>query len=387
MHQSSGVGGGSYCLLNMIRHLDRTRWEPVVALRGHGPLEEELHKLDVEVVLFPEMTGILYNHPMNLKNIRNYLQVLRSLQPCRRLLQRERIQVLYLNNMMIAPYLKPAKETGCRTVLHVREHWPGDQHIKQLTWVRELVYGYCDKLVAINHYSAGIFPQMAATVVYDGIDMRARYQPLPMESVFGEDMTGKKVLLYTGGVSAIKGVDYILDTFTKDIKGQEYRLLMLGCENFLNTGWRHRVKCLLSHFGYRYIRRELQEKANADPRVRGVESVYEITDLIEQAHCFVSYFRMPHANLSMAESIILGTPCIAADTEEAREYSGDGRYACLVSPLNDRAAFSAQLQRFLSGIEAWKTAAQEGSEELAGMFDPEENARRLNAVLQELCLC
>ena len=384
MHQVSGIGGGSYCLLNVVKVLDRKIWQPVVALKCHGPLEEELLKQGVEVVIFKKMEQIPYNRPLTLRNVLTYWKVMKSLKHFELLLKKERIDVLYLNNMMIAPYLRPAKKVGCKTVMHVREHWPLDEHKNQLEWVRKIVYNYCDKLIAINHYSASIFPKMDSTIVYDWIDMSKRYAPMPLNEIFGEDMDGKKVLLYTGGVSAIKGTDYIIDTFTHDIKGDEYRLLMLDCESFLNSGLKHKVKCFLTHFGYRYIRRELQNKVDADHRIRGIKAVYELNHLIEQSLCFVSYFRIPHANLAMAENIIMKNPCIAADTEEAREYSNNGQYACLVSPMNDRKAFSVQLIDFLNNINLWKTKAISGSAEVSKMFETTTNAKRLNDALRDL---
>ena len=384
MHQASSIGGGSYCLLNVVKALDKTIWEPVVALKSHGPLENELNKLGIEVVLFPKMTGIPYNLPLTLRNIWTYWKVLCSQHVCEELLKRERIDVLYLNNMMIAPYLLQAKRVGCKTIMHVREHWPPEEHKKQLEWVRKIVYENCNKLIAINNYSAGIFPKMQATIVYDWIDMGSRYKPIPMSEIFGEDMTGKKVLLYTGGVSSIKGVDYIIDAFTQNVKGDEYRLLMLGCDNFLNSGWRHKVKQLLTHFGYRYIRQELQVKVDADYRIKGIRGIYELSDLIEQSCCFVSYFRIPHANLGLAENIIMGNPCIAADTEEAREYSGEGKYACLVSPVNDLDVFSKALNKFLVEINRWQEVAKIGARVIAKQFDEKENTERLNATLRTM---
>ena len=68
---------------------------------------------------------------------------------------------------MIYKYLKPAKECGCKTVLHCREHWPLDEHLTQLQWARNAVYQYADELIAINHYSASIFSKKKATIVYD----------------------------------------------------------------------------------------------------------------------------------------------------------------------------------------------------------------------------
>ena len=55
MHQTSVVGGGSYCLLNIVKSLDKNRFEPVVALKDNGPLVDELKKQGVEVLIYKQM--------------------------------------------------------------------------------------------------------------------------------------------------------------------------------------------------------------------------------------------------------------------------------------------------------------------------------------------
>lgn len=382
MHQASFIGGGSYCLLNIIKALDRVRFEPVVALQSEGPLADELRKICVEVVIFRQMAAIPYNRGLLQRgSLKAYLRIFRSIPGLKALLKEKRIDVLYLNNMMLCRYLKPAKECGCKTVVHVREHWPLNEHKRQLEWARRCVYGYADTMIAINHYSASIFPKKETTIVYDWIDMEGRYKPMPLSEIFGEDMTGKKVLLYTGGTSLIKGPDYILRAFTESVKGDDYRLLMLGCDSFLDDGMKHRIKMLLKHLGYRYWGLELQRMVDADKRVRCIPGVYELCDIVEQSHCFVSYFRIPHANLALAENIMLGNACIAADTEEAREYSGDGKFALLVSPMNDLSAFSKQLNKFLGEIDQWKKAAEEGVDIMTKVFSPGDNIAKLSEAL------
>ena len=385
MHQSSSIGGGSYCLLNILKTIDKTQWEPVVALRSEGPLVDELRKLGMETVIFCEMAAIPYNRGLLQRgSLRAYWKVRKSIPALKSLLKKQKIDVVYLNNMMLCRYLQPAKECGCKTVVHIREHWPLDEHKRQLEWARQCVYNFADKMIAINHYSASIFPEKDAVIVYDWIDMNSRYKPMPMSEIFGEDMTGKKVLLYTGGIDAIKGGDYILDTFCNDIKGQDYRLLMLGCNNLYTVGWKHTLKCFMSKFGYHYRELEMKIKMDSDKRIRIIDSVYELSHLIEQSHCFVSYFRMPHANLALAENIILSNPCIAADTEESREYSGDGKYAMLVAPLNNRQAFASALNLFLENHEKWSSAVAEGARVIKEKFDPHRNIKSLLSVLNNL---
>lgn len=384
MHQASSVGGGSYCLLNIIKELDRARFEPVVVLQSNGPLADELQKLGVEVVLFPQMMAIPYNHALTPLNMRVYLKMHFSLRPFAELLKRINADILYLNNMMIYPYLKVAKERGMKTVIHVREHWPLNEHVKQLGWARKAVYTYADKLIAINHYSSSMFPQKEATIVYDWIDMEDRYKPISMSDIFGEDMTDKKVLLYTGGFQQIKGSDYIVNAFSKGITGDEYRLLVLGADiNKAIKGWRHQMRSFLSLFGYNYYENNLRESIKTDSRIVCIPGVYELVDLVIQSYCFVSYFRIPHANLALAENIILGNPCIAADTEESREYSKDGQFAMLVKPNNPK-EFATKLISFLEEREKWKESAQSGSKYLSELFNKDINIQKLNGALLAL---
>lgn len=385
MHQSSSIGGGSYCLLNILKALDKTSWESVVALKSEGPLVDELQRMGVETVIFREMAAIPYNRGLLQKgSLKAYWNIRRSIPALKTLLKDKHIDVLYLNNMMLYRYLRPAKECGCKTVVHVREHWPLNEHERQLEWARRSIYQHADKMIAINHYSASMFPDKEATIVYDWVDMDSRKKNMPLNEIFREDMTGKRVLLYTGGVDAIKGGDYILDIFCDYINGQDYRLLMMGCNNLHTFGWKHTIKCFLSKFGYYYRELEMQRKADGDKRIRMIGSVYELTHLIEQSYCFVSYFRMPHANLALAENIIMGNPCIAADTEESREYSEDGKYAMLVSPLNDKLVFAHSLIDFLDNHEYWSKVAKDGAKTIRDKFDTHRNVCSLLGVLREL---
>ena len=82
--------------------------------------------------------------------------------------------------MMLYNYLKSAKKCGCKTILHIREHWPLDEHTIQLQWARKYVYKYADEIIAINKYSASVFPDKKSTIVYDWIDFSDRYEPISM---------------------------------------------------------------------------------------------------------------------------------------------------------------------------------------------------------------
>ena len=385
MHQASSIGGGSYCLLGIIKELDKSLFEPVVALRSEGPLADELRHLGVEVLIFLEMAAIPYNRGLLQRgSIAAYRAVERSKEALRQLLIDNKIDVLYLNNMMLCRYLHPAKECGCKTVIHVREHWPLNEHRRQLEWARNCVYQYADRMIAINQYSASMFPEKEAIIVYDWIDMDRRYKPMPLSKIFGEDITGKKVLLYTGGMQRIKGAYEVVSTFVENVKEENCRLLVMGFTKELSgKGKVGKIKMLLYKLGIPTYEYKVKMLTKQDKRIACIQGIYEIKDIVEQADCMVSFFTRPHANLAMAESIILGTPVIAANTEEAQEYSLNGKLAVLYE-MNNISAYAEAVKRFVAGSSTENIISIEDREKIKTMFSRERNTEVLNNALKEL---
>lgn len=386
MHQASSIGGGSYCLLNIIKAIDRNQFEPVVALLSEGPLADELRKLGVEVVIFRQMAAIPYNRGLLSRgSLMAYWRVQKSIPALKRMLTEKHIDVLYLNNMMLCRYLQPAKECGCKTVVHVREHWPLNEHKRQLEWARRCVYQYADKMIAINRYSASMFPEKEATIVYDWIDMEGRYKPMPMSEIFGEDMTGKKVFLYMGGMQRIKGAFEVVKAFSDTVKDSNYRLLVMGFTKELSgKGMVGRIKMLMYRLSIPTYEYKVKMLIRKDSRIACMNGVYEIKDIVEQAYGMLSYFTIPHANLAMAESIILGTPVIAAKTEEAEEYSLNGKLASLFE-MNNMMAFKQAIRDFIADDNQLRSAlTKEEREMVTAMFSKERNIAVLNKTLSEL---
>ena len=56
---TAALGGGEIALLNLVRHLDRSRHEPLVILFSDGPLVEKLRALGVAVHLFSLSPGVV----------------------------------------------------------------------------------------------------------------------------------------------------------------------------------------------------------------------------------------------------------------------------------------------------------------------------------------
>lgn len=50
VHQISSIGGASFCLLSILKSLNRDEYEPVVLLKCNGPLVDELKNLKYKFI-------------------------------------------------------------------------------------------------------------------------------------------------------------------------------------------------------------------------------------------------------------------------------------------------------------------------------------------------
>ena len=387
LYHTSSIGGGSFCLLNILKAIDRSLYNPMVLLKEAGPLVDEITNLGIPVFFLKRMSTVPYNvSAFTPKKIRNSINLIFSLKDYQKILKSLKPDIVYINTMMLYPYLRPAKELGVKTVVHIREHWPRCQHRIQRKIALKHIDKYSDHIVAINKYSISMmdFSNKPKSIVYDWIDMTGRYEYFPLSKVFNENMNGKKVYLFMGGMQAIKGSLQVIRAFSECVVDNDARLLVMGISlNPCNAGIRGKVKSFLFKMGFPTYSDKVLSAINADSRIKCMPSRYKINHIIQQSHCILSYFTIPHANLALPEGIILGTPSIAAWTEESQEYSLEGQLASLFR-INDYEDFGRHIIAFDGERPALEARIKANSGELERMFDPLENSNKLNDIYKTL---
>lgn len=387
VHHVSTIGGGSYCLLNILKELDRNLFEPVVLLKSKGPLVQEIEKLGVSVEFFKKMSTIPYNYSF-VKFVcwQGYCNAYTSRKKFKKKVLELNIDIVYLNNMMLYPYLKPAKQLGLKTIIHIREHWPLDEHRFQLGLARKNISDWTDKMIAINHYSQSIFPELhdKSTIIYDWIDFSDRYEYMPFERVFGCDASKLRVYLFTGGFSKLKGTLSVVSLFNTVVKDPNSRLLILGGSLMKeNQDWRDRVMRKLERFGVKTYLSQILHIIESDERIVCIPNLYKTKHIIDQSYCFLSSYSIPHANLAMAECIILNTPCISARTSESEEYSDKGQLALLFD-MNNQKDFENKLDYLNDNYDSLVKYLLHNSKKIQDLFDKDKNSKLLNNILINL---
>lgn len=387
VHQVSEIGGASCCMLNILKVIDRNFFNPIVLLPKEGPLSKEIHELGIDV--YYDCSLCIYPYNKSLSTIgawREVINVYSSRNKFRKCIIKIHPDIVYLNNIFLFPYLKVINDLGYKSVIHIREHWPENEHRIQFSYIKKNILKYADQIIAINRYSANMVwsKEKMPIVIYDWIDMDNRRGNNSVESIIGESASDLTLFLYTGGMQWIKGAVEVLSAFSSCVKNSGARLLAFGVSpNIKRSGIRGIVKYILYKIGYKTYQYKIKDILESDSRIIPCKSVYNITDIIERCECNISYFTIPHANLTVAECIILNVPSLVAETDESLEYSCNGILAKLYK-MNDYEEF----KQTLSSIDKWlpilKSRINDNGKQIKKIFDPKRNSDRLNKTLKSV---
>lgn len=384
VHQVVEVGGASYCMLNLLKAIDREHFFPIVILPHPGPLSKELEKLNIKTIYYSSLCIYPYNKSLfSFGGLREVLQVYNSLKGFKKIITTIQPDIVYLNNMFLFPYLRVIKQLDIKTIIHIREHWPENQHQYQFKLLKKQINKYADQIIAINQYSASMIsaPRDKISVVYDWIDMESRREDISLNKIIQEDTSELKVFLFTGGCQWIKGAYEVLRAFTEQIRDSKARLLVLGISTSSNSdSLKDKIKRGVYKMGYPVYSLKIREIIKKDRRIIAVPAQYNITNILEKCYCNLSFFTIPHANLTLAESIILKLPVLAASTPESLEYSIGGNLAMLY-PINNYGEFIKKLMNIELWLPILKNKLENRACEVQKLFDAKRNSQLFNKTL------
>ena len=383
----SELGGGSLCLLNIIKELDKSKFTPIVLLKNEGPLTVLLNKMGVSVFIENTISPIPYNQSLfSLNSIKQYYSTLSSLKLYKKWFLKINPDILHVNTMMMYPYAQLAYKLNKKVIIHMREHWPKNEHQTQFSIARYFINKYSDKIIAINKTSAIILNLPEKTeIVYDWIDFKGRDGKVNLKEEYGIDVNKEKVFLFLGGAQLIKGAYEVISVFSKKTIGNNVKLLVIGLEDieFDTTGLKAIIKKGLRKINLPVKGDKLKSLLQNNKNIIKLPKVSDVLSLYQQVYCVVSFPTIPHAILPIAEAIWNRTPVISADTPEAREYSFNGASAKLV-PINNIKLLEKAILYAINNEENFKIKTGNGVEHIKNTFNKKINSSKLNRIYSDM---
>lgn len=121
LHSSSELYGSDKSLLNLIKNLDKNKFNISVILPCDGPLVEEMKKVKKVNVILKEI-AVLRRKNLSIVGLLNYgIDFFKSISFLKKIIKKNSIDIVYTNTAVVFPGGVVAKLCGKKSIWHVRE--------------------------------------------------------------------------------------------------------------------------------------------------------------------------------------------------------------------------------------------------------------------------
>lgn len=391
IHQSSGIGGATQTLVNLVGGLhDRGVTATVACPRG--PAQAALRSAGA-AIFTPDRPIRQFSHLSGYEKFslspRFWADVAfqhRDLQYWHQVVAAHHPDVVHLNAITLAPLAVAAKRAGCKVSMMIQETGVRGMLGLRTAWLRWLLSHRVDLVAFISRYDREWYaPGTAAVeVVPNWVDERAFGKLIPRDearALLGMRQ-GARVVLFVGGVAELKGTVVLLEALRQLQEVEGVELLMAGprrmvdprrlrfiqralrsCRRLAGSDYDSRVARLLSDRGLRR-------------RIRYVGEVDNMARLYCAADVVVFPAVKPHQARPAIEAGVAGVPVIASDFVNYGEFLQHDRNALLV-PAGDSRALAQAIQKVLTDGELARRLACANAAHVSRVHDRKANCDRM----------
>jgi len=335
------IRGSEQCLLDLVTHLDRRRFAPVVVCDS-PVLAEAARSAGAPV---HEVRGWQYAAT-------HWLPSRDEVATMRRIVDQHGIRLIHSNDTEpIKAILPVARRRRLPVLAHL--HITIDETERLWSFVHQVALAVGVSEAAVAGLRADGFPETRIAVVYNGVD------PQRLERGDARDLRGALgipasavVLTVVGSLITRKGVDVVLRAFEEvTSRLSDCHLLVCGdgSERAPLTALASRmIDAGRVHF--------LGERRDVGAILR------DVTDV------FISASREEAFPLTLLEAGYFAVPIVASAIPPHREFLGDAGTAGVLAPPDDAQAFARAMARFVSDAGARRACGDEARQRVRNRF-------------------
>ena len=376
----SGMAGAEMCLLDLVRGIDRNRYEAVVIIPRDGPLKKEMERTGSRVVVSRTRWWVARGRKSRheLKDI--VLNMPARVAPIRHLIRKDRIDLVYSNSIACIDGAVAAKVAGVPHVWHVHELMSKNREVQSyipMWMVRFLVGALSTRVIvpskAVQRDIAGPLSTKKIRVIYNGIDVdrfrngddRARRNGFRAELGIGSDI---KMVAMVGLFITIKGHLEVVEAAR--IVCEERKDVVFVFIGGGNISYRGRVEQrvrelnLEPHFIFLDFRND-------------IDTVLNGLDILVCASWVESFSRV------VCEAMAAGKPVVATRCGGPEELVVDGETGTLV-PVRCPEAIAAALLKMSNDPQLMRRMGENGCDRAMGLFSMNQYLRGIENVLNEI---
>lgn len=368
------MGGGEIALLNLVRHIDRSRWAPLVVLGAHGPLEEKLLSSDIEVQVLPLDEGVAQTRKDSLsgaKSVRLSQALAAGAYVLRlsRFLRQRRTEILHTNSLKADVLGALAgRLAGVPILWHVRDRITDEYLPPRAASLFRLACRALPHAIAVNSRSTLESLRMPesnlARVVHDGF-----VEPGELQVLTGSEAP---LIGLVGRISPWKGQDIFIRAAALVRESfPSARFQIIGSAMFGEAEYEAQVRSLARELG-------LDEAVEFTGFRSDVERCIATLDILVHA----STMGEPFGQVVM-EGMAAGKPVVATQGGGVPEIVAQDQTGLLV-PMGDVPAMAEAIVWLLQNPERATEMGQAGQKRVREHFTIAQTAAKVEALYSAL---
>ena len=350
-------GGGQISLLELLAHIDTTKFLPLVIVSEEGKLKKEVKKLGIECMLLP-MPRFKWLNPFPL--FAGFWRIFNFVR-------QQKIKLIHSNTSRAALYAGPmAKILGIPLIWHVRVP-PPDKLLD-----RFLVL-FSSRIIVVSRIVKRRFEwfkKNRVEIIYNGVDTQ-RFSPGKAQDdvrkklhINSEDI----VIGAVGRLSPEKGLEYLISAIREVANAYP------------------RTKVLLVGDGDEKYRLSLQEKVKdleLSPHIFFVGFHEDVPQILRCLDIFSLPSLTEGFNRSLLEAMACGLPVVATAVGGNVEIVQDGVNGLLVPPSNP-GALAGAITELLKDKEKARKMGLEGKLLVDENFSIDINVRKIEKLYLQI---
>ena len=373
------MGGGEVSLFNLVTHLDRQKFEPIVVLAQEGELREKLSRVGVEVHVLPLDSDVGEVRKDSLVGARavsfeQIAQIALYVWRLSRFLRGRGAQIVHANSLK-ADVLGAlaARLAGVPIIWHVRDRIADDYLPGAAARAFRLACRFMPTFLIVNSVATletlRLPSARRARVLYNGVV----HDGLPPEDFQSEPQTERDehsapVIALVGRISPWKGQDIFLLAAAQVVKEfPDARFQIIGAPLFGEEAWEREVRALCTSL-------HLDENVEWLGFRRDVPALVAGCDLLVHA----SKTGEPFGQV-VVEAMMAARPVVATRGGGIPEIVMDGETGLLV-PMDDAPSMARAILEVLRDPQRARDMGRSGQARAHSTFTIERTAAKVERV-------
>jgi len=344
VHSSSQLWGSDRCLYNMLKLIDRRRYQPCVILPRKGPLSEIIEALGIDIV-YPPCMSIVYRFRNPVKCFFYLVKLFIEVIWLTVLFKRRRIALVHVNTSSIIGPLIAARLCRVPAICHLREIRISPRVIGRalVTTVNLLASHVISISKAVADFAnTGWIKPLSLEIIHDGLEcdefpiadfrLSIENRKSKIANVLGIP-PGCKVVSVVGRITFWKGIHVFIDAAKIVLRSlpDTYFLIVGASDTKQSAKYQKRLEDDV---------RKSAPLPSAEGRKGGIiftGFVNDIHEILHRTDVFVlpSVYPEPFGMI-VIEAMLAGKPVVATSHGGPIELIEDGKEGFLVKPNDHR---------------------------------------------------